>query len=683
MGNVPSEVGTKHTKPATHCTDSCREELGELLDTQSMPTHRQSSTHPFLNFSNHHDACLTEFGDSRRHCVEKFVDRNDESEESNAMQQQLSKKFLDTDTAEQHNAEAITVLLEVSSNHFPKMEDVKWVRKNFKRQVLPLMKVCTMPSKSVIFRCGEKGTCTYLVADGELEVHDEEGNVISTLTRGAMFGETSMLYDCPRFDTVICTATTTLWRLNRSAYYALQKIINSPALSVNAKRLFEVIPEVVVLPLENKEKLMLRMASTTFTEGMNLYEETKCSTRVMVIEDGYVNLHFSHLFLRRSPEDLLRELGISVDLTQCQKHAENRTITWEDILNHPLSETQLKERDEHELGELSASAVALALEALDLDTSDQPRRDMADGQTDIVGDTSGPCTPTSTSINDMSRQSTSPSSMQKNINMLLQTEPQTSTDSSVVDTIQGGQSGMSPVAASESRQGSKTRPTTATTSRREGTSNTRPDTASSSTSSSKHTGNTFSSSASLSSKTPPVMLSGSRSGPLRQASTGRLFGDRAPLDQRNSPHHPSLSPITLPPMDTEKVSPSGGVHRLSQRGTSEKINSTSPMHSFSSPLGSRSRTNSPSSSALFSSLNSPGPGPGPGSLNPPHPHSSSSSGVRFLTTPSSLSSSSKNLSTTSQKDKTTSRPGSARTLDASKSLSRRDLPPPRQTSSRT
>ena len=296
--------------------------------------------------------CNNESDNCRRKRLGKLEDRLDRLERKNSIQQIGNFVTKDSDEID---VESISFLFDVASKHLPKLEDSKSARKNFKRQVLPLMKVCTMPSKSVIFRCGEKGTCTYLVADGELEVHDEEGNVISTLTRGAMFGETSMLYDCPRFDTVICTATTTLWRLNRSAYYALQKIINSPALSVNAKRLFEVIPEVVVLPLENKEKLMLRMASTTFTEGMNLYEETKCSTRVMVIEDGYVNLHFSHLFLRQSPEDLLRELGISVDLTQCQKHAENRTITWEDILNHPLSETQLKERDEHELGVVSAS----------------------------------------------------------------------------------------------------------------------------------------------------------------------------------------------------------------------------------------------------------------------------------------------------------------------------------------
>ena len=663
MGNVSSEVGTcKHVKPATNCTDSCRNENGELLDSQPLPTNRQSSTHPFMNFSNHHDACLTVFGDHQRHCLGKFVDRNDESEETNAMQPQLSKKFLDTETAEQHNAEAITVLLEISSHHFPKIEDAKWVRKNFKRHVLPLMKVCTMPAKSVIFRCSERGTCTYLVADGQLEVHDDEGNVVSTLTRGAMIGDSSMLYDCPRSETVICAETTTLWRLNRSAYYALQKIINSPALSVNAKRLFEVIPEVVVLPLEYKEKLMLRIAGTTFTEGMKLYEEDKCSTRVMVIEDGYVNIHFSSLFLRRSPEEVLRELGISVDLNQCRRNAENQVVTWEDILNHPLSETQLKERDEHEWGNVSASAVALALEALDMDTSRQPRRASTDGQNEI-----GDITRSSGTFTTM-KDSPSPSSKQKNVNMLLHHDQQFSRDNAsvgMVDTVQG-QSGPVTEATTEHQQrggslrGSRSRPSTATSSRRDAISNTRPDTVPSpSSTSSKLIGNSTPS-PSHSTKTSSLMTASRSSGQLRQASTGRLSGDR-------NPHLPSLSPVTLPSMDIDKVS-SIGVHRSSLRATSEKNHSFTPLGRPGSPA------TSPASDPLFS-LSSPG------NINQ---HHASSSGVRFLLTPSSPSSLSKNVSLSQKSDRSAQSPSNARSLDgSSRSLSRRDLPPPRPTSSRT
>ena len=677
MGNSPSEVGTsKHTKPVTHCTDSCKDELGEHIDTQPQPTYRQSSTHPFMNFSNHHQACLGEFGDHQRHRIEKFVDRNDESEETNDMQQHLSKKFLDTDAEEEHNAEAISVLLEVSSHHLPKMEDIQWVRKNFKRYVLPLLKVCTMPPKSVIFRSGEKGTCTYLVAEGQLEVQDTEGNITSTLTRGAMFGETSMLYDCPRSDTVICTTTTTLWRLNRSAYYALQKVINSPALSVNAKRLFEVIPEVVVLPLENKEKLMLRIASSTFTEGMNLYEETKCSTRVMVIEDGYVNIYFSPLLLCRSPEELLRELGISVDLTQCRKHAaENRVVTWEDILNHPLSETQLQEKDEQELGIVSSSAVAQALEAVDLDTISQSGGDTTDGHTD-VGDTSSSSTVTSN--NDRSSQSSSPASIRRNVNMLLSTDQQTSSETSsvsTVDTIHKHQSGQSSEAAvaehrRESVSGSRARPLTATAARRDVTVSSRPGTASLSTSSKHSSSPIASASASFSSKTSPLMSgSGSVPGPLRQASTGRLFIDRAPLDHRNSPnHHLPSSPVALPPMDMDRIS---GTYRSTQRGTSEKIQSTSTQLNSFSPLSNQgSNTNSPTSNPP-SSL---------GSNSTNSPHHSASSGVRFLTS-SSKSPSNSGSSSSKLKSMGTGATGPGPLTLAH---SRRDLHlnPIRQTSSR-
>ena len=332
----------------------------------------------------------------RRQQVGHYEDRLDEKEGKGGKGsiQQIGK-FVAVDN-DDVDLEPTNFLFDVASHHFPKLEDSKYFRRNFKQYVLPLMTICTMPVKSVIYRCGERGTCTYLVTDGQLEVHDEEGNVVNTLQRGAMFGESSMLYDCSRSETVICAATTTLWRLNRSAYYALQKIINSPALSVNAKRLFEVIPEVVVLPLEYKEKLMLRIAGTTFTNEMKLYEEDKCSTRVMVIEDGYVNIHFSSLFLRRSPEDLLRELGISVDLNQCRRDAEDQVITWEDILHHPISERQLKERDGHE-----GKNVAIPMHCPNFVTISSPslshvfphfKNDESEGHTDGSRDSFSPTT---------------------------------------------------------------------------------------------------------------------------------------------------------------------------------------------------------------------------------------------------------------------------------------------------
>ena len=57
---------------------------------------------------------------------------------------------------------------------------------------------------------------------------------------------------------------------------------------------------------------MCHLSSEFYEDGQHIYEDQKCSTKVTVIESGFVNIEFPHLLLRLPPDDLLRLLGITV-----------------------------------------------------------------------------------------------------------------------------------------------------------------------------------------------------------------------------------------------------------------------------------------------------------------------------------------------------------------------------------
>ena len=72
------------------------------------------------------------------------------------------------------------------------------------------------------------------------------------------------------------------------------------------------------LPHDSMDKLMDNLVIETFESGEQLYTYNKGSTKVMVIEQGFVHIHFDSLLLRRSPEEVVRILGINMNVVGCR-----------------------------------------------------------------------------------------------------------------------------------------------------------------------------------------------------------------------------------------------------------------------------------------------------------------------------------------------------------------------------
>ena len=105
-----------------------------------------------------------------------------------------------------------------------------------------------------IIKEGDVGETAYLIEDGAVEVsraRDDHKVVLATLGKGEIFGEMSMIDDCPRGATITATTATTLSELHRDEF--LDNLTSEPDFAIRFLRtIFERLRDanVKVLQLE-------------------------------------------------------------------------------------------------------------------------------------------------------------------------------------------------------------------------------------------------------------------------------------------------------------------------------------------------------------------------------------------------------------------------------------------------
>ena len=199
--------------------------------------------------------------------------------------------------------------------------DFQWAKNNLRKHIIKNVHSVILLADATVFSEGDVGTCMYVIEEGKVELFASDGSLIVQLKSGSIFGERSLLFDLPRECTAVCQDLCTLWKISREDFYSLQRAINCQGLSVHARRLFEGVLEVKALPHDSMDKLMDTLVVETFESGDQLYTYNKGSTKVMVIEQGFVHIHFDSLLLRRSTEEVVRILGINMNVVGCRGYA--------------------------------------------------------------------------------------------------------------------------------------------------------------------------------------------------------------------------------------------------------------------------------------------------------------------------------------------------------------------------
>jgi sulfate permease, SulP family len=89
------------------------------------------------------------------------------------------------------------------------------------------MRTIEVATGAVLFKVGDPGSCIYIVARGEVEIHSGEGagskgRRLAAFGPGAMFGEIAVLAEGVRTADAVCTQDATLYELPRDAFLSLQ-----------------------------------------------------------------------------------------------------------------------------------------------------------------------------------------------------------------------------------------------------------------------------------------------------------------------------------------------------------------------------------------------------------------------------------------------------------------------------
>ena len=84
--------------------------------------------------------------------------------------------------------------------------------------VANLLTECIVQTGEKIIEKGELGDCMYIIVEGRVRVHDGD-HTLNYLEQRAVFGEMSVLDPAPRSISITAVQDTTLFRLDREAFY--------------------------------------------------------------------------------------------------------------------------------------------------------------------------------------------------------------------------------------------------------------------------------------------------------------------------------------------------------------------------------------------------------------------------------------------------------------------------------
>mmetsp|Transcript_54375 Transcript_54375/g.116117 ORF Transcript_54375/g.116117 Transcript_54375/m.116117 type:complete len:979 (-) Transcript_54375:122-3058(-) len=160
------------------------------------------------------------------------------------------------------------------------------------RRLVGKLKPWTFPSGHRIIVDGEPGDQLYILEGGHCEVTkviNGRSHTVGVLTKGAFFGEISVLYDIPRTATVRASTEVTVLSLSRSDLCATVNESQLERMRIIARtQVFSSIP--LFSPLDTEVKIRIAHAFTknTYRENAIITGETHATKRIYIIESGQV-----------------------------------------------------------------------------------------------------------------------------------------------------------------------------------------------------------------------------------------------------------------------------------------------------------------------------------------------------------------------------------------------------------
>jgi hypothetical protein len=271
---------------------------------------------------------------TRREGFFEFGDRLDDSIISSGRSHLMSE--LHGNTTALHDEDTEAFLIEKALQYFNMTAGDSRVKSVLYKVMLPALRMFNFSPNTIIMNQGDNGTNLYIIESGKVKV-TMNGTFVCEIERGALFGELSLLFNYPRSATFISVEKCRAWSLDRKTFAAIQKELLSSTNSLLARRFLDV-PEVAMISNEYLQRLVSKLSSSRYAAGQEIMVTGKCCSRILVIEDGTIDIIISPSLQKLSRAQLIAALNISVDfVSMCKGNLEIASLSsdehWDILFN--------------------------------------------------------------------------------------------------------------------------------------------------------------------------------------------------------------------------------------------------------------------------------------------------------------------------------------------------------------
>lgn len=135
-----------------------------------------------------------------------------------------------------------------------------------------------------VFNEGDNSNKMYIVESGKVSLSNVAG-ATDVAAAGMMFGEVNILMNTPRSYSAFAVEGTYLWSLEKDVFKVLSRS-NTIDQHTNFIMHISSIPELNVLPDENKALLVQNLTSITYAANADIYTFYKPCDKLVIIERG-------------------------------------------------------------------------------------------------------------------------------------------------------------------------------------------------------------------------------------------------------------------------------------------------------------------------------------------------------------------------------------------------------------
>ena len=155
-----------------------------------------------------------------------------------------------------------------------------------KKKLMDAMSLKTVDKGTTIIQQGEKGEFLYIIEEGSVDFIID-GKHVGSGERATLFGELSLLYDCPTAASVIATSDCKLWRVSQ---YIFRRIKAAYALSNDdeTRTTITSIPFFKDLPDEYIYRLADSLLELKFKKGDLLATKGEVGETLFIIKEGWI-----------------------------------------------------------------------------------------------------------------------------------------------------------------------------------------------------------------------------------------------------------------------------------------------------------------------------------------------------------------------------------------------------------